>query len=343
MAEKATYCAKGKTIVNIKQRVKDFLKEERDALSRSIKLVDAEFAKAVRLIREMKGKVIVTGVGKSGLVGQKISATLSSTGTNAVYMHSADAIHGDLGIINAGDVLIAISSSGFTSETLEVVPHARRIGAKIVALVTDKHNQLAAMADCVLATGATTEAGHLKLAPTSSTLTAMAFGDALASVLAELRQFQAEDFALYHPGGQLGRKLLLRVRDLMHAGKESPILKPDAKPAEIIAELTAKRLGGVSIVDNLRSRRLVGIITDGDIRHSLVSPETFFKARAKDLMTPDPVCVREDEMAIRAFELMENRDSQIMVLPVVNDKKQVVGMIRLHDLVSIGFKAERSA
>ena len=328
--------------MNIKQRVKDFLKEERAALTRSINLVDAEFAKAVRLIREMKGKVIVTGVGKSGLVGQKIAATLSSTGTNAVYMHSADAIHGDLGMIDPGDVLIAISSSGSTSETLEVVPHVKRIGAQIVAIVADKGCQLAAMADCVLTTGATTEAGHLKLAPTSSALTTMAFGDALASVLAELRQFQVKDFAMYHPGGQLGRKLLLRVHDLMHSGKESPMLKPEATTAEIIAELTRKRLGGVSIVDDLRRRRLVGIITDGDIRQSLVSPETFFKARAKDLMTPNPVCVREDEMAIRAFELMEDRNSQIMVLPVVNGQKQVVGMIRLHDLVSIGFKAEKS-
>ncbi|MBN1518416.1 KpsF/GutQ family sugar-phosphate isomerase [Candidatus Sumerlaeota bacterium] len=321
-------------------KVKKFLRQEREALDCAIELVDTRFTKAIELILNSKGKVVVTGVGKSGLVGQKISATLSSTGTPSVYMHSSDAIHGDLGVINKQDVVLAISASGYTAETLEIIPHVRRIGAKIVALTGDPESQLARMSDVTLNTGKPREAGHLGLAPTSSALVAMACGDALATVIAECRGFCSSDFAMFHPGGQLGRQLLLQVKDLMHSGAENPMLRPEASFSQIITKLTETPLGGVNIVENMRSRRLLGIITDGDIRRLLMRKVDYATLKASDIMTANPRTVLENDPAVRAFELMENRKSQISVLPVINTTKngKCVGMIRLHDLVKIGFK-----
>jgi len=316
-----------------------FLAREIEALGFAANLIDERFARACRMILDSPGKVVVTGIGKSGLIAQKIAATMSSTGTVAVFMHAADAAHGDLGMINADDVVIAISYSGTTDEILALLPSIRAIGAQIIAMVGDPQSDLARAADCVLDIRVPGEAGPLNLAPTSSTLVALALGDALATALAKATNFEEEQFALFHPGGAVGRRLLLRVRDIMHTGDANPIVEPDATIEEIVHQLTKKRLGGVNVVENRQSLRLVGIITEGDLRRALSQREKFFSFRARDIMTSDPVTIHQDERAQRALELMEGvasqepRRRQIYVLSVVDDERRAVGFLRLHDLM----------
>ena len=310
------------------------LKKEIQALEQSCDALDDGFVAAIELIRRSRGKLVVTGIGKSGLIGQKIAATMSSTGTAAIFMHSVDALHGDLGMVATGDVVLALSHSGSSIELLDLVDPLRRIGARIVAMVGNTDSPLARAADCAIRIVAPVEADHLNLAPTASALAALAMGDALAGVLSSLRGFKPEDFALYHPGGAIGRRLLLHVRDLMHSGDDNPIVTPKAEIAEVLAELSRKRLGGVNVVDNRRSRRLVGIITEGDIRRALDRREEFFTLSAREMMTENPATVREDDKATYALELMENRPHQISVLPVLNRNDRVVGMLRVHDLLN---------
>jgi len=319
-----------------------FLSREIEALGFAAKQIDERFTQACRMILDSPGKVVVTGVGKSGLIAQKIAATMSSTGTVAIFMHAADAAHGDLGMINPDDVVLAISYSGTSDEILAILPSIRTIGAQIIAMVGDPQSDLARAADCVLDIRVPGEAGPLNLAPTTSTLVALAVGDALATALAKATNFKEDLFALFHPGGAVGRRLLLRVRDLMHAGQANPIVEPDATTEEIVDELTRKRLGGVNVVENRQSLRLVGIITEGDLRRALKQRERFFLLRARDIMTADPVTIHQDERAQRALELMEGggseepRRRQISVLSVVDDEGRAVGFLRLHDLMRPG-------
>jgi arabinose-5-phosphate isomerase len=294
------------------------------------------------MIIDSPGKVIVTGVGKSGLIAQKIAATMTSTGTVATFMHAADAAHGDLGMVGSDDVVLAISYSGTSDEILALLPSIRAIGAQIIAMVGDPNSDLARAADCVLDIRVPAEAGPLNLAPTSSTLVALALGDALATAIARAMNFQEEQFALFHPGGAVGRRLLLRVRDIMHTGEANPIVEPDATIEEIVNELTKKRLGGVSVVHDRETMRLTGIITEGDLRRALAQRDKFFSFRARDIMTTDPVTIHQDERAQRALELMEGvasqepRRRQIYVLSVVDDAGRAVGFLRLHDLMGPG-------
>jgi arabinose-5-phosphate isomerase len=319
-----------------------FLECELEALAFVAKQIDDRFTRACRMILDSPGKVVVTGVGKSGLIAQKIAATMSSTGTVATFMHAADAAHGDLGMVGADDVVIAISYSGTTDEILALLPSIRTIGAQIIAMVGDPQSDLARAADCVLDIRVPVEAGPLNLAPTSSTLVALALGDALATALAKATNFEEEQFALFHPGGAVGRRLLLRVRDIMNTGDANPIVEPDATVEEIVHELTTKRLGGVNVVENRQSLRLAGIITEGDLRRALNQRERFFSLRARDIMTADPVTIHQDERAQRALELMEGdateepRRRQIYVLSVVDDDRRAVGFLRLHDLMRPG-------
>jgi arabinose-5-phosphate isomerase len=319
-----------------------FLAREIEALAFMAKNVDANFMRACRMILDSPGKVVLTGVGKSGLIAQKIAATMTSTGTLAAYMHAADAAHGDLGMVSADDVVIAISYSGTTDEILALLPSIRTIGAQIIAMVGDPQSDLARAADCVLDIRVPSEAGPLNLAPTSSTLVALALGDALATALAKATNFEEDQFALFHPGGAVGRRLLLRVRDIMHTGDANPMVEPDATIEEIVNELTKKRLGGVNVVENRQTLRLVGIITEGDLRRALAQREKFFSFRARDIMTADPVTIHQDERAQRALELMEDagaeepRRRQIYVLSVVDDDRRAVGFLRLHDLMGPG-------
>jgi arabinose-5-phosphate isomerase len=321
---------------------REFMTREIEALALAANQIDRRFAQACRMIIDSAGKVVVTGVGKSGLIAQKIAATMSSTGTVATFMHAADAAHGDLGMVGSDDVVLAISYSGTSDEILALLPSIRAIGAQIIAMVGDPNSDLARAADCVLDIRVPAEAGPLNLAPTSSTLVALALGDALATAIARAMNFQEEQFALFHPGGAVGRRLLLRVRDIMHTGDANPIVEPDATIEEIVHELTKKRLGGVSVVHDRDTMRLAGIITEGDLRRALAQRDKFFSFRARDIMTTDPVTIHQDERAQRALELMEGvasqepRRRQIYVLSVVDDAGRAVGFLRLHDLMGPG-------
>jgi len=318
---------------------REFLGREIEALRFAASRIGEHFDRACRMILECPGKVVVTGVGKSGLIAQKIAATMSSTGTVAIFMHAADAAHGDLGMVSRGDVVLVISYSGTTDEILALLPSLRTIGAQIIAMVGNLQSDLARAADCILDISVPSEAGPLNLAPTTSTLVALAVGDALATALAKAKDFKVEQFALFHPGGAVGRRLLLRVRDIMHSGEANPIVEPDATIEEIVREMTEKRLGGVNVVESRESLRLVGIITEGDLRRAVAQRERFFSLRARDIMTPDPVTIHQDERSQRALELMEHRNGdephrrQIYVLSVVDDEGRAVGFLRLHDLM----------
>ncbi len=321
--------------VNILTEARAILGKEMESLERTMLALDEGFVQAVRLIQKSPGKLVVTGIGKSGLIGQKIAATMASTGTLAVFMHAADALHGDLGMVHSDDVVLAMSHSGQTAELLDIVVPIRRIGAKIIAMVGNPDSDLAHAADCIIRLDVPQEADHLNLAPTASALASLAVGDALAGVLSKQRNFRHEDFALYHPGGSLGRRLLLTVRDLMHGGDRNPMILPGATVDEVLAELTEKRLGGVNVIADRRSRKLVGIVTDGDLKRALKQRERFFDLKASDLMTKNPTVVCEEDKAAHALQLMEDRPFQISVLPVVNKQGRAVGMLRMHDLLKI--------
>jgi arabinose-5-phosphate isomerase len=323
---------------SILKEAKTFLDIEINAIRRVKDLLDENFEKAVDLLYNCKGKVVITGMGKSGLVSKKIAATMSSTGTLAVFLHPAEGIHGDLGIVTARDIVIALSKSGETEEILTLLPSIKEIGAKIISLVGNIHSTLARESDVVINANVEREACSLNLVPTASTTVAMVLGDALAVSLLKKRGFKPRDFAVYHPGGLLGKKLLLKVKDLMHTGDENPVLQEDTNISEIIVTLTEKKMGGVCIVDN--RGRLQGIITDGDLRRSLKHKERLFSLKAKDIMTKNPVVTVPEAKAIEALELMENRPSQIMVLPVVDREEGVVGILRLHDIARVGLSSK---
>ena len=292
--------------------------------------IDISIEKAAKLILESKGKVVITGIGKSGLVGKKMAATFASTGTLSIFMNSAEGLHGDLGMISKNDVVIAISNSGNSDEVVGIIPAIKKIGAKIIAMTGNKKSKLGTEADVVLDIGVETEACPLNLAPTSSTTATIVMGDALAAILITLRNFKPENFALYHPGGSLGRRLLLKVRDVMHSGTELPIGSKNEEIDSILIKLSEKKMGGVCIADE--AGKLEGIITEGDIRRALKDKDRFFSFKASDIMTKNPIRISEADMAIEALDIMENRESQISVLPVVNGEK-VVGIVRIHDLL----------
>lgn len=299
------------------------LKKIRDRL-------DSGIEKAANLILESTGKVVITGIGKSGLVGKKIAATLASTGTLSIFMNSAEGLHGDLGMISSKDVVIAISNSGNSDEVVGIIPAIKKIGAKLIAMTGNPNSKLGSRSDVVLDIGVETEACPLNLAPTSSTTATIVMGDALAAILIKLKNFQPENFALYHPGGSLGRRLLLKVRDVMHKGEAVPVGTKDEGIESILLKLSEKRMGAVCIA--AADGTLEGIITEGDIRRALKDKERFFSFKAADIMTVNPIFVTENEMAVDAVEKMENRESQISVLPVL-DGKILKGIVRIHDLI----------
>ncbi len=298
------------------------LKKVRDKLGKEIE-------QAVKLIYESKGKVVVTGIGKSGIIGKKIAATLASTGTLSIFMNSAEGLHGDLGMIDSEDVVLAISNSGNSDEVLSILPSIKKIGAKIIAMTGNGNSSLGKEADVILDVRVDKEACPMNLAPTCSTTTTLVMGDALASALIKIRDFKPENFALYHPGGSLGRRLLTKVSDIMHDNGELAIVGPDESIDTLIVEMTNKRLGAVCILDG---EKLIGIITEGDIRRALMDKEKFFSYKARDIMTKTFTSIEKDKLAIDAMAVMENRESQISVLPVVEGDK-LLGMLRIHDLL----------
>lgn len=293
--------------------------------------IGTEMEVAVDLILNSTGKVVVTGIGKSGLIGKKIAATLASTGTYAIFMNSAEGLHGDLGMISSQDIVIAISNSGNSDEIVSLLPSINKIGAPIIAMTGNPNSKLGKASDCILNIGVSREGCPINLAPMSSTTSTLVMGDALAAILIKRRNFQPENFAIYHPGGSLGKRLLMRVQDIMKKDENLPLCDKDTPINDVILTMTQKRLGAVCV---LNADLMVGIITEGDIRRALMQREKFFDMKAQDIMTRNFIRVAPTDMAIDALTLMENRDSQISVLPVINDT-DLVGLVRVHDLLNV--------
>jgi arabinose-5-phosphate isomerase len=307
---------------------------EEAALSRLRGAIGREYENAVNAMHSCHGKIVVTGIGKSGLIAQKIASTMVSTGTPAIFLHPAEGMHGDIGIVHKDDIVIAISKSGESDELIALLPSIRKIGARLIAITAKQGSMIAKNAEIVLVTPIEEEACPLNMAPTCSTTAALVVGDALAITLMKLRNFQPEDFALYHPGGQLGKRLLLNVKDVMRAGDANPVIASTVSVKEMLFEITNKRAGAVSVVDG--NGRLLGLVTDYDIRRTLEQRGDVFALKVADLMNKTPTFVYEDEKAIRALEIMENRDKPFLVLPVLSRQEEVIGMIHLHDLVAKG-------
>ncbi|MBQ5624671.1 MAG: KpsF/GutQ family sugar-phosphate isomerase [Phascolarctobacterium sp.] len=317
------------------KHAKDVLRMEAEAILELVPRVDANFAAAISLILECSGRTVITGMGKSGIIGRKMAATFASTGTPSFYLHPAEGIHGDLGMVTADDVVIALSNSGETGEILNILPSLRRIGAKIIAMVGNANSTLAKNADVVLDVGVEKEACPLGLAPTSSTTAALAYGDAIALALLQKRNFTASQFAVFHPGGSLGRKLLLTVGNIMHKGNENPLVSADTTVQEALFVITDKGLGAVSVVDE--EGKMLGVLTDGDIRRGLSKGVDFLQRSVADLMTKAPKYITADKLAAQALHLMEsNQPKPITVLPVLDENKVVIGLLHMTDLVRQG-------
>lgn len=313
---------------------KEVIRKEILALECLLGRIDLEFDKAVSSLAEIEGKVITTGLGKSGIVANKISATFSSTGTPSIFMHPVEAMHGDLGIIQKGDLGLLLSNSGETSEVLQLLQIFKRFGLRTIGIVGRPHSSLARDCDLFLDASVETEACPLNLAPTSSTTVAMVLGDALASCLIAKKGFSREDFSRLHPSGALGRRLLLRVRDVMHTGDELPLVRSGTPMRQALITLTGKGMGAAIIVSE--GRDLKGIFTDGDLRRAVQRHDNLLDLEIDRVMTANPIVTYQDRMAAEALHLMENRPSQISVLPVLDGDKKVSGIIRIHDLIQAG-------
>lgn len=300
------------------------------------RLRSEEVERAIELLAACRGKIVLVGVGKSGNIAEKIAATLTSTGTAAVYLHPSDALHGGLGIVNAEDIVVALSNSGETDEVVTMLPYLKNRQVPIIALVGNLRSTLARSALVVLDASVDQEACPLNLAPTTSTTVALAIGDALAMTLMSVKGLTPDDFALNHPAGRIGKRLTLRVADLMHSGSENPMIAADAPWLEVIASISRGGLGAVNVVDD--ANHLVGIITDGDLRRALqkINHSDLENLHSDSIMTRNPVIATPDLLAYDALRLMEDRPSQISVLPVVDKERVCVGLIRLHDIVRSG-------
>ena len=305
---------------------------EAEALSALVPRINEDFARACRLILGCTGRVVVTGMGKSGHIGGKIAATLASTGTPSFFVHPGEAQHGDLGMIQPIDVVIAISNSGETGEILTILPIIKRMGAKLIALTGNPKSSLAQQADAHLDAGVAKEACPLNLAPTSSTTAALALGDALAVALLKTRNFTPEDFARSHPGGKLGRRLLLYVRDVMHSGSRIPLVAESASLREALLEMTGKGLGMTGVLN--ADGKLAGIYTDGDLRRTLNKEVDVYNAKISDVMTRNPKTCRADQLAAEIVALMEKHN--ISSLMVVDADQRVLGALNMGDLLRAG-------
>lgn len=317
----------------ILQRARDVLNIEIKGISALIERLDESFIRAVELMHNCRGKVVVTGLGKSGLICRKIAATLSSTGTPAFFLHPADGVHGDLGMVVREDIVLAVSNSGETEELLKLLPHFKLHSLKLIVMTGKPGSTLAKAGDVVLNVGVAEEACPLGLAPTASTTAALVIGDALAVVLLEKKGFKEEDFAIRHPGGVLGRRLLLRVEDLLHRGDRLPLVSEEVAMKEALFEITSKRLGVTGVID--AKGNLTGIITDGDLRRGLERKGDIFKLQAKDLMTRDPKTITADRLAAEAVAIMEQHTITALFV-LENGGRKPLGVVHLHDLVKAG-------
>lgn len=324
---------KSKPVSKGYSQVVDLLRLEASAIEHTAKNLDKETVeKTVDILLNCRSKVVVTGVGKSAIIANKIADTMTSTGTVAVFVHSSDALHGSLGVIGDGDVVIALSNSGETEELLAIIPSLKQRNVRIISIVGNLNSTLARHSDIVLDASVDQEACPLNLAPTTSTTVALSIGDALAMTLSNLKGWTEEDFAANHPAGRLGKRLTLKVSDLMH---ESPDISPEANWLEVVKAISKYALGAVNVIDE--NKKLIGIITDGDLRRTIekTSPFDFAELNAEAMMTKNPITVNPEMLAFDALQLMENRPSQISVLPVEENGKSC-GLLRIHDIVRSG-------
>ncbi len=317
--------------------VLDLLRLESEAIARTASRLELDqVEKVVDLLAKCKGKVLILGMGKSGIIAQKIAATMTSTGTAALYLHPADALHGGLGIVDPADVVLVLSKSGETDEIVGMLPYLKHRQVPIVAIVGSLNSTLANRADAVLDASVDREACPLDLAPTASTTVALAIGDALAMTLMKVKGLTLDDFAVNHPAGRLGKRLTLRVADLMHCGKNNPTVTVGSTWFEIVRKISEGGLGAVNVLDE--AGHLAGIITDGDLRRAIqrLDHGTLDDLTCDVIMTRDPIVASPELLAYDALRLMEDRPSQISVLPVVNGDRICVGLVRLHDIVRSG-------
>lgn len=311
------------------------LQQEAGAIIQLSKALDNRFEDAVNLILSIKGRVICTGMGKSGHIGRKIAATMASTGTPAFFVHPGEGLHGDLGMVTEDDVVLAFSNSGETGEILALLPSLRRIGAKIICLVGNEKSTLAKNSDVVLHAAVDREACPLNLAPTTSTTVALALGDALAICLLEKHHFQPENFAVFHPGGSLGRKLLMTVETVMHSGQDNPCIDGAKTVRDALFIMTDKGFGAANVVD--AEGKLIGLVTDGDVRRGLDKGDDFLETKVEDMMTKNPKTITQDKLAAEALHVMEKHQPRpITVLPVVDGEGKSIGILHITDLLRRG-------
>ncbi|MCK9572138.1 MAG: KpsF/GutQ family sugar-phosphate isomerase [Candidatus Omnitrophica bacterium] len=318
--------------INIIKRAKEVLDIEAKAINRLKGRISKEFLRAVEISLKCRGRVIVSGMGKTGIIGQKFSATLASTGTPSLFLHTAEAIHGDLGKVTAEDVVIILSNSGSTSEMKQFLPILKKIGSKIIALTGNTKSVLAKYANVVLDVSVEKEACPLGLAPTASTTATLALADALAVCLLEIKGFKEKDFAFFHPGGALGRRLLLRVDDIMRRGQGAPVVKMNEKVSAVLLKITAGRAGSATVVDN--QGKLAGIFTDGDLRRNLESDNQLPLRKVSLVMTKNPTFVDKDMLAAEAMRILQ--DKRIDEIPVVDKNRRPVGLLDVQDLLKAG-------
>lgn len=314
------------------KRAKEVLKIEAEAIIQLANRLDSDFVKAVDLMYRCRGRVVVTGMGKAGLVGQKISATLSSLGTPSLWLHSAEAIHGDLGRVRKEDVVILLSNSGETDEVKRLLPLLKKIGAKIIALTGNLKSTLVKHSDVVLDVSVKKEGCPLGLAPMASTTAMLAIGDSLAACLIDRKDFKKEDFAFLHPGGNLGKRLLLKVEDIMRKDAANPIVKEDNKVKDVLLAITKSRAGSASVVN--KKGKLVGIFTDGDLRRHLETDSNLTLKKVKQVMTKNPITIFKDKLAVEAMRILEEK--KIDEIPVVDKNKRPVGLLDVQDCLRAG-------
>ena len=314
------------------KRAKQVLKIERDAITGLMGRINNDFKKAVNMLYGSSGRVIVTGLGKPGFIAQKISATLSSTGTPSLYLHPAEALHGDLGRVTKDDVLIALSNSGETEEIIKLLPIVKKIGARLISLTGSLKSTLARNSDISLDVGVKREACSLNLAPTASTTAMLAMGDALCIALLDKKGFKEKDFALYHPGGILGRRLLLTVDDIMRKGQANPIVREKTLIKDVLVAVTKARAGSAIVVD--KKGRMTGIFTDGDLRRNIEIDSNIAEKKVKDVMTKDPLRVKSGTLAAEAMAIL--RAKKIDEIPVVDKQNKPIGLVDVQDLLKAG-------
>lgn len=319
----------------IKEKAVETLEIEAAAVKRLTERIDEEFVAAVNCILACKARVIVTGMGKSGHVGRKIAATLASTGTPSFFLHPAEAFHGDLGMVTEQDVVVAISNSGESSEIVNILPIIRRIGATIIAMSGRRTSQLGQFADYFIDISVEREACPLGLAPTASTTATLAMGDAIAMALMSCRNFTSQDFALFHPGGALGRRLLLTVRNVMHTDGDNPLIHKGKTAKDALFVMTDKGLGAASVVDD--DGKFLGLITDGIIRRALAKDNDFLDEPVESIMFTSPLTISPEKMAAQALHVMEqHKPNPVTVLPVIDKENKPIGMVHLTDLLRQG-------